>query len=387
MDTDAPPQDPQPTRKLIRTLDEFRSYARWHSGWTLLNEANPGLAFAVALLLPWRTEGYMELYEDLDRCLAASQTELLRQTGLPPGEQTLRILERFDQRAWWCSLGEADETDELRTALHILGSLLKFEPEAARFWFSREQLNPDDVVDLAVGIRMEDNLEFNSWILSVFFRGEHIQKAEWFFRLPLARRCSLARTFWKLHGIHVGDFITEMVERGAFPRRPHMDLFRDEAHAMAYAIRLRKGRERLRYRCFEQARLLPWPKHVLPGSGTIVPVRSLSDAYPESCDCEFGLFDPKDTLLIPLGRICLYRMLRPFPALVVLEYPHDPAKGRAIPGWEFRSLIVRGTQPEAQINAAKAHVERWLARQPEELRQRAAVSHFAKEAMEWAPRI
>jgi len=375
---DNPPKDPPTNGKLISSMEEFLCFGQWHSGWTVLEEANPGLAFAVALLLPLRTDGLKEISDDLDRCLSAGTADLLRKTGLPVGEKTMRILERFDRHSWrwpfedsplewWHSPGQPSTGDRERTALRILCQLLMFEPDASEFFLSRKSVTLDDVVKLATGLGEEES----SWVCSVLFRAEHIARAEWFFRLPFVRRCSLARTFWELHGAHVGDFVTERVEREAFPHRPHMDAFRGEAHAKAYSVRFHKRREQVRQGCFEEARLSPWPKHVVPGSGTIVPVRNLGEAYPESCRMEFMTFDPKNTLRIPAGQICLYRMLRPLRALVVLEFSQQNS---AVPRWELRCLITWLDQPEARLKAAEKQVERWLDRQPEELRERPVAS-------------
>ncbi len=378
MDIDASPKASQPMGRLISNLNEFE-LACWHTGWTLLEHGNPGLAFAAALFLPWNTDGYHALFRDFDQGLNYSHSELLGKTGLPGGAETLRILERFD-RSWWHSFENAEEA---RAAMHVLFSLLKFEPEAARFFSRYSRLTPEAVVELASGMDFDlwVSSGMNSWVFSVLFRSEHVQKAEWFFRLPFVRRCWLARMFWEIHGRHVGDFVTEAVELGGVPRKPHLDAFRDESHAVAYSIHLRRRRKRIRRLCFEEARFRPWPEHIIPGSGTIVPIRNLGQAYPESREMEFMPVDPKETLDIPLGRICLYRMLRPFPALVVLEYPHERCAPRER---MLHPLIVRRNESQTRIQSAEDQVERWLARQPEELRQRPVVSKFAKEIMESA---
>ncbi len=366
MTEDAQPPATTPSRKLISELDEFWP-ARWHTGWTLLNQRNPGLAFAAAMLIPWHADGYHALYRDLDQGLDCSELELLGRTGLPTDERTLRILGRFN-RVWWSSF---EEGENARCILRILGSLLRYEPDTDRLMSRQDQLTPDDVVDLACG------LEISEWVWSVLFRSDLIGQAEWFFRLPYSRRCWLARTLWDLHGRNVGDFVTETAARERHPNHPHLDSFRDEDHAVAYTIRLRADRARMVETCVNVGRFAPWPEHPFPGTEWIVPIRNHAEAYPESRCSDFAMIEPKISRFIALGRSCLYRMLKPIRALVVLAYPHEPDRQVYRARWELGYLIPWPNEnSESRCLLAKARIERWLEQQSEESRQSPAVSRL-----------
>jgi hypothetical protein len=377
MATDSDQVDTEPQPQLIRTLSEF-DCAQFHAGWTLLKDANPGLAFALALTLPWRTNGYLDLYEDLDKRLSADHEHMCRMAGLPIHSTTLRILESFDSQ-WWKDFCDADEA---RGAIGLLRGLLTFDPDAPSLLLREQKVTPDHVIELATGFSTrwltreywEKHDDLRRWMCSILFKADQIPLSEWFFRLPLSRRQWLTRTFWNLHGSKSEDFETTIVERMVFPRRPHIAAFRSEEHALAYAIRLREARGRVRKASNGLARVLPWPQAPLPASGNIVPIRSAAELRLSGEVVGEGLHRS-----ILLGQLYLYRTIAPMRYTIVLKWAGD--QGQGIVGWYVAD--VWPPDGEKVSRKVRDQVRRWFNRQPKALRGRSGKTPLVQALREW----